>query len=269
MNEGYRQGATGQTKLRPLHEAMNQAIAVKLGSNYTAQGFGVGDGVECTVKTPNGGHWKPDLFVRRSSMPKTSTLTNGAVIDYKIPFSNVNQNIMNYISAFRSEASLVRPHGTLFGGLIMVNEQIPYFCKDGVIDKIETPGVKIVKELQSHAKTNAALDGAPDLIGLCVYRLADFDYSKIFTKDEYTEALANYDGKIEFAPIEGIKSDGKFIFNDFIGFIDRYTELVSIRFSGTSKEDSYANLFLRTPLEDQKRYLIEHNLLMDVKPYQL
>ena len=269
MNEGYRRGATGPTKLKPLHEAMNQAIALKLGSDYTAQGYGVGEGVECTVKTPNGGHWKPDLFVRRSSMPKTSSLTNGGTVDYKIPFSNVNQNIINYIGTFRSSASLVRPHGTLFGGFIMVNEQVPYFDKKGVVVKIETPAIKIVKELQSYAKTHNALDGAPDVIGLAVYRLTDFDYSKIFTKDEYIEALSDYNGKVEFVSIEGIKSEGNFLFNDFNGFIDKYVELVNKKFSGTSKEDSYANLFLRTPVEDQKRYLIEHNLLMDVKSYQL
>ena len=190
MNKGYRKGATGKAKIYPLHVKLNGAIRKTLGKNFSTLGYGGDKEAECTIRSQSG-HWKPDGFFGLKSQVNKGVL-KGGTIDYKAPYSNIMQNIGNTISALRSEAAVVRPAGNLFTGFIMVPETAPYFSSDGTIKYFENPARKFAKDLDNFANSDSSLDGSPDLIGFCAYRLPDLDTSKLKTKEEYTEALSNY-----------------------------------------------------------------------------
>ena len=263
MNRGYQKSATGRAKIYPLHAEVNKAIRKRLGRNFSTFGYGGDNEVECTIKSQSG-HWKPDGFFGLKSQVSKGIL-RGGTIDYKAPYSNVYQNIGNVISALRSEAAVVRPAGNLFTGFVMVPETVPYFNSDGTVRNLESPARKFAKDLNAFANSDSSFDGSPDLIGFCAYRLPGLDLSKIKTKDEYTKALAEYNGRIEYVNLEGIKSNGKFIFNNPDEFVKRYSEMVSEHFSENASVEEYMKLFSQTPIEDQIKYLMQQGKLATAK----
>jgi hypothetical protein len=268
MSTGYHDiGATSKAKIRPLHVKESMLILEKLGDKYDFMGYGGASDKEMNLTNDANQSWRPDAVFYRCNGINLDGAAKGAAIDYKGPFSNIIQNIDNYFKMFLSEASIVRPMDYLFAPFVMIPETAPYFSKDGVVMKLEKPAKPMIDKLRSLAETENAMDNAADLVGLCVYRLDDFDYDKIFTKEDYEKALLNYKGKISYAEVAGVKTTGRFIFNDPNLFAEKYAKMITEKFSGTSKEDSFARLFLETSVTDQVEYLRAHGKLPFVPSY--
>lgn len=266
MNCGYRESARGRAKTYPLHSEMNRKILENLGGDFDGRGDGMLEESEHTIVTECGS-WKPDGFFHSQVGNFDLIKPKGGTVDYKAPYSNINQNILNMSRILKGEASTIRPYGYEFSAFVITPDKVPYFDENGVVTKIEDVGKKLVDEMFQYSKLRSSLDCAPDLIGMCVYKMTDFDYKSIFTKGDYAKAVSEYDGPIEYVYYPGIESNDRFIYNDPDKYASVYSNMIRSEFSGTSKRKTFAELFQETPYEEQEKYLVEHGKLTFIPAY--
>lgn len=261
MNKGYHDGERTKGKVEPLHSAMNGLILGHLGDGYEGHGYGMADQSEYTLRTSTNSKWRPDGFFHREVSDISLTQPKGGAVDYKAPYSNFWQNNQNAIKTLSGEATKVRPYGNIFGAFIMAQDQIPYFDKGGKFIKLENCSKNVVSEWRKWAMTDNSIDGAPDIVGVCIYHLNGFDYSKVFDKEDYADELDRFNGSVDFVDIEGVTQTDRFILNNPRLFAENFSKMLRNRFGGTMKKKSFFELFLETPIAEQERYLIEHGKL--------
>lgn len=266
MNCGYRESVSGTAKTYPLHSEMNRKILANLGDDFDGRGNGMVEEREHTIVTECGS-WKSDGFFHPHVGDFDLTKPKGGAVDYKAPYSNINQNVYNTSRILKGEASTIRPFGYEFSAFVVVPDKVPYFNDDETVTKIENIGKKVVDEMLQYSSLTSSLDCAPDLIGVCVYKMTDFNYDDIFTKDDYAKAISEYDGPIEYVYYPGIESNGRFIYNDPDKFASVYAEMIKSKFSRTSKGKTFVELFQETSYEEQEKYLIEHGKLTFIPAY--
>lgn len=104
------------------------------------------------------------------------------------------------------------------------------------------------------------MDNSFDLLGICVYELPEFDFTDIFTKDDYKTALLNYKGSIRYCKTD-VKSDDKFIVNDPYLYARKAAELVKANFGPKSSDERLNDLFKNLSKEEKVRILQEAQLL--------
>lgn len=267
MNKGYYCGERTRNKIEPLHSTMNNLILENLGNGYEGHGYGMVDQSEYTLRTDTNSKWRPDGFFHREVSDISLTQPKGGALDYKAPYSNFWQNNQNAIKALSGEATKVRPYGNIFGAFIMVQDRAPYFDKEGKFVKLENFSKNVVSEWEKWALTNNSIDGAPDIVGVCIYHLNGFDYSKVFDKEDYANELNEFNGTVDFVEVEGVTSTDRFVFNNPNLFAENFSKMLKNRFGGTEKSKSFFELFLETPISEQEKYLVEHGKLSYVPSY--
>ncbi len=266
MNCGYRESARGRAKTYPLHSEMNIKILENLGGDFDARGDGMPEENEHAIMTECGS-WKPDGFFYPQVDNFDLIKPKGGAVDYKAPYSNIAQNVLNMSRILKGEASTIRPYGYTFSAFLLIPDRVPYFDDNNVLIRIEEIGRKLAGEMLQYSKLSNSLDCSPDLIGMCVYKMTDFNYNTIFTKDDYANALSEYDGPIEYVYYPEIKSEGRFIYNNPNEYAFIYANMIKSKFSGTSKRKSFAELFQETPYEEQEKYLISQGKITFIPTY--
>lgn len=267
MNKGYFESSRGKEKVYPMHSHINKLISSTLGKNYDGHGYGLMNENEFVLTTNSNVKWKPDGFFHLEVPDISLVIPKGLAIDYKAPFSNILQNDQNFLKALSGEATRTRPYGNLFAAFIMVPETAPYFTKEGKLDHMEKCAESVVSEWKKWALSDNSIDGSPDLVGVCVYRLKGFDYSNIFDREDFINLLKDFNGVVEFAETKsGITTD-RFIYNDIVLFAKNAAKMLVNKFGGTKKDKTFADLFLETPISEQEKYLVEHGKLTYVPSF--
>lgn len=210
--------ARSNEKLKILHAKIATDLTQKLGNEFEVKSYGVGDG-------------KEESFVGRyyDKAVDISVLQNGvgrAGVAVKFVMSNYAQNANNYFEGMLGETANLRSNGLPYFQILIVPESMPYFKKDGSIDKIEElKAHHLHKYLKLFEDNVENFFHTPNKTLLVVVKLPEFSHAR--DKDEY-KALCSGETlqysqkfKAEFENKNSARFEGSVIFNDYERFLNK------------------------------------------------
>ena len=117
-------------KLKPLHGAIAQDLATKLGKRYEVWSQGYGNDKEASV-TGRYVNKNVDITVKRNDNVV-------AGIGVKFVMQNYSQNSNNYFENMLGETANIRCNNVPYFQIFIILDKLPYYENNGVIKKWET-----------------------------------------------------------------------------------------------------------------------------------
>lgn len=244
LEEGYKNyllvHARSSKKIIPIHKCISEILQDKLGNGFKIKSMGIGDNKEYNFE---GKYYNKDLDITilKDNKPISA-------LEFKFVTSNYKQNSNNYFENMLGETANVKRNGLLYGQILILKEQMPYFSTDKKqftkIEKINETNLKKYFKLSIDNAEN--LYHKPDIIFIGFVETGDEnriihaknDKEKIiktkFNKDELLPLV-----KLKFLSIDELKEDfsedmKNFLIkhNDFDAFIEAFVNLTKDKIYG-------------------------------------
>lgn len=203
-------------KLGPLHGAIAQDMAERLGEKYQIRSQGYQYGKECTI---NGRYMdkKVDITILQDNIPICG-------IAVKFVMQNYSQNSNNYFENMLGETANIRANKCPYFQLFMIPDKLPYYTKGGAFKHWETIS-------NNNLHKYCILDNDdPDLFyhtpnKTLIYILHLPDIGKIKTKDDYlnkySELLTSNEGNNFITTSSPLSFSKSLILNDYTTFAEK------------------------------------------------
>jgi hypothetical protein len=112
-------------KLKPLHGAIAQDIANRLGNNYIVKSQGYGDDKEASIK----GRYVDKMV--DITIKDRSTRHDVAGIAVKFVMQNYSQNSNNYFENMLGETANIRTANCPYFQIFIILDKLPYYKNSG------------------------------------------------------------------------------------------------------------------------------------------
>ncbi len=207
-------------KLKPLHGAIAQDIAERLGEKYQVFSQGYKEGREALVPGRYYGK-RVDIAIRRGER-----MVCGIAV--KFVMQNYSQNSNNYFENMLGETANIRSGNCPYFQIFIILDKLPYYRKDNTIAHWETfSGHNAEKYLTLSRDDTERYLHTPNKTLVCVVHVPDGE--NITTLQEYLRFYASNKPKVEFSRQEYGQLDGAVILNDYETFVEKvYHTILSL-----------------------------------------
>lgn len=206
-------------KLKPLHGAIAQDIADRLGNNYIVKSQGFGDGKEACIK----GRYVNkivDITVRNKA-----TGEDIAGIAVKFVMQNYSQNSNNYFENMLGETANIRTANCPYFQIFIILDELPYYKSNGELSKWEEfTSHNIMKYcLLSHDNTSCFFHTPNKTLIYVVHVSPDAGKHNIHNKADYLNFFQTHAPKVRLSTNQypKIKPNGTVILNDYESFTSK------------------------------------------------
>lgn len=204
-------------KLKPLHGAIAEDIARKLGDGYTVKSQGYGDDREAAIE----GRYmdkKVDITVERTNGDGTTKAVAGIAV--KFVMQNYSQNSNNYFENMLGETANIRSNKCPYFQIFIILDKLPYYKKDKTITKWETFSQHNAEKYITLSKDNADLFfHTPNKTLIYVVHVPDCD--RLQTQQEYMAHYAALDRGVSVSPQRFDSLGSSVIINDWEAFLEK------------------------------------------------
>lgn len=198
-------------KLKPLHGAIAQDIANRLGRDYSVVAQGYEEDKEGEIQ---GRYFKKKVDI---TIKKGKEEIAGVAV--KFVMQNYSQNSNNYFENMLGETANLRSNKRLYFQIFIILDTLPYYDRSRKITKWETITLHQLAKYKMLSKDNTdVFFHTPNKTMFCVVHIPS--NTKLKTLDEY---MRYYGGKkvvVKPTLITGM-GNGTVIVNDYEKFIDK------------------------------------------------
>ncbi|MBQ8423472.1 MAG: hypothetical protein IJY36_04360 [Coprobacter sp.] len=206
-------------KLKPLHGAIAQDIAERLGKNYLVKSQGYGDDREASIK----GRYVEkmvDITIKDKNSQK-----DVAGIAVKFVMQNYSQNSNNYFENMLGETANIRTANCPYFQIFIILDRLPYYKNSGELSKWEEfTDHNISKYCRlSYDDVNCFFHTPNKTLIYVVHPQPEVNEAIVDTKQDY---LRHYRRNIPTMVLSrhkypSIAPDGAVILNDYENFINK------------------------------------------------
>lgn len=208
-------------KLKPLHGAIAQDIAYRLGNAYEvwSQGYGKDKEADMTGRYVNK---KVDITIKHNDKPI-------AGIAVKFVMQNYSQNSNNYFENMLGETANIRCNKLPYFQIFIILDKLPYYKKDKTISKWETFTDHNIAKYVSLSNDNIDLYlHTPNKTLICVVHLPE-PTQEISSASEYINYYSSRKTKLQYTTHQYDNFGQAVILNDYETFMDKvYHTILSI-----------------------------------------
>ena len=203
-------------KLKPLHGAIAQDIATRLGNDFEVKSLGFNQGHEETI---------PGRYIDKKV--DITIMANGVAVGgiaVKFVMQNYAQNANNYFENMLGETANIRAAQCPYFQIFIIPYKIPYYDRNGLFKRWETFGAaRIQKYLKLDADDPNVSFHSPDKLLLYILQLPEV--GDVENKSEYVTKckceIDNRNGSDYLQAINEGSFDRSVILNDYEKFIDK------------------------------------------------
>lgn len=214
-------------KLKPLHGAIAQDIANRLGSDYIVKSQGYGDDKEASIK----GRYVDKMV--DITIKDRSTRHDVAGIAVKFVMQNYSQNSNNYFENMLGETANIRTANCPYFQIFIILDKLPYYKNSGELAKWEEfTDHNITKYCRlSYDDVDNFFHTPNKTLIYVVHTMPEVNEYEVFTKTEYLE---HYRRNIPTMSLSrhrypSIAPDGAVILNDYEKFINKVYHTIMAR----------------------------------------
>lgn len=202
-------------KLKPLHGAIAQDLAGRLGAGFTVKSQGYGDGREASIE----GRYtykKADIAVKHNDTQKC------AGIAVKFVMQNYSQNSNNYFENMLGETANIRAANCPYFQILVIPDKLPYYKRTGELLKWEEfTDRNVTKYVRLSFDDTGRFRHTPDKTLICVVHIKpEADEDTVSSKKKYLEYYRIHSPVVEFSKREYpcLAAGGTVILNDYEEF---------------------------------------------------
>ena len=199
-------------KLKPLHGAIAEDLARRLGKNYDVWSQGYGQDREAEIK----GRYmekKVDITIKHNN----SSIAGIAV---KFVMQNYSQNSNNYFENMLGETANIRCNRFPYFQIFIILDRLPYYDKKKNIKKWETFTEHNISKYVALAKDNVDMFyHTPNKTLIYVVHIPDND--DLYTLDDYLHFYQEHPFNVEVSKHHYSLEGNAVIINDFEEFMDK------------------------------------------------
>ena len=212
-------GSRSNEKLKILHGAIAQDLKERLGDSYSIQSLGIGNGKEMKID----GRYidkAVDITILKQKKPI-------AGIGVKFVMQNYSQNSNNYFENMLGETANIRCANIPYFQIFIIPDNLPYYKKDGTIQKWEEFTVHNSAKYLTLSKDDIQTSiHTPTKTLLFVVHLPEIQ-DEVHDKHEYT---SYYEQRNDFLVSESHADYGDFssavVHNDYEDFADKVVHYI-------------------------------------------
>lgn len=214
-------------KLKPLHGAIAQDIATRLGTNYIVKSQGYGDNREASIK----GRYI-DKMVDITIKDK-HTQKDVAGIAVKFVMQNYSQNSNNYFESMLGETANIRAANCPYFQIFIILDKLPYYKNSGELSKWENfSDHNITKYCRLSFDNVDYFYHTPNkTLIYVVHTMPEINEYQVSTKNDYLEYYRNNIPTMRLSGHQypSIAPDGAVILNDYEMFISKVYHTIMAR----------------------------------------
>ena len=212
-------GSRSNEKLKILHGAIARDLKERLGDGYSVQSLGVGNGKEMKID----GRYidkAVDITILKNYKPI-------AGIGVKFVMQNYSQNSNNYFENMLGETANIRCANIPYFQIFIIPDKLPYYKKDGTIQKWEEFSVHNSEKYLTLSKDDIQTSiHTPTKTLLFVVHLPEIEV-EVRDKNEYT---SYYEQSDDFFVSESRAEYGNFssavVHNDYEDFAEKVVHYI-------------------------------------------
>ncbi len=214
-------------KLKPLHGAIANDIAEKIGVGYTIKSQGYGDDKEAKIK----GRYVDKMV----DITIKDNITNKPIAGIAVKFvmQNYSQNSNNYFENMLGETANIRTINCPYFQIFIILDKLPYYKNNGELFKWEKfTDHNITKYCKlSYDDTDYSYHTPNKTLIYVVHLIPDAPENAIITKAEYMNYYKKNIPTLQLTQHQypGIKFNGAVILNDYEKFIDKVYHTIMAR----------------------------------------
>lgn len=200
-------------KLKPLHGAIAQDIAERLGPDYEvwSQGFLYDREADMAGRYVNK---KVDITIKHNNKPV-------AGIAVKFVMQNYSQNSNNYFENMLGETANIRCNHCPYFQIFIILDRLPYYKKDKTISKWETFSDHNISKYVKLSQDDIDLYfHTPNKTLIYVVHLPE-PSGEIYTQDEYMHYYRTNGHQLKISSHKYDEFQSAVILNDYEKFIDK------------------------------------------------
>ena len=207
-------------KLKPLHGAIAQDIAHRLGDSYKILSQGYGNDKEGTIE---GRYMNKQVDITISQNKKTI-----AGIAVKFVMQNYSQNSNNYFENMLGETANIRCNRHPYFQIFIILDKLPYYNKDKEIKRWETFTSHNVSKYVNLSNDNVEFSlHTPNKTLIYVVHIPDNE--SLLTKDEYMSFYKSIEYDMEISSCKYEAFGDAVIINDYEQFMNKvYHTILSL-----------------------------------------
>lgn len=207
-------------KLKPLHGAIAQDIAKRLGDEYKIWSQGYAEGKE---KKINGRYIDKNVDI---TIVNIQTERPVAGIAIKFVMQNYSQNSNNYFENMLGETANIRTTNCPYFQIFIILDKLPYYQNNGTIKKWEKITEHNMQKYSVLAKDNIEqFMHTPNKTLIYVVHVSPDISEETKTKEEYMNYYNKHKNKLCIKESENeykeLKKGGNIIFNNYKSFMDK------------------------------------------------
>lgn len=208
-------GSRSNEKLKVLHGAIAADLINKLGTDYSVSSLGFGKGKEAKIQ---------GRYINKNVDITIHNKAGEAIAGVGIKFvmQNYSQNSGNYFENMLGETANIRSCKIPYFQIFIIPDKIPYYKKDGTLQKWETFSERNAHKYQILSKDNIdTFVHTPNKTLLFVIKLPEIDVA-ISNNGEYCQYYNNL-SKLVVTKTDSIYKDfdNSVILNDYAIFIEK------------------------------------------------
>lgn len=207
-------------KLKPLHGAIAQDIAKRLGDEYKIWSQGYGEDKEIKI---NGRYIDKNVDI---TIVNKQTERPVAGIAIKFVMQNYSQNSNNYFENMLGETANIRTANCPYFQIFIILDKLPYYQNNGTIKKWEKFTGRNIHKYSVLAKDNIEqFMHTPNKTLIYVVHVSPDIPEETKTKEEYMNYYNKHKNKLCIKESENeykeLKKGGNIIFNNYKSFMDK------------------------------------------------
>lgn len=207
-------------KLKPLHGAIAQDIAKRLGDEYKIWSQGYDEDKEIKI---NGRYIDKNVDI---TIVNKQTERPVAGIAIKFVMQNYSQNSNNYFENMLGETANIRTANCPYFQIFIILDKLPYYQKNGTIKKWEKITEHNMQKYSVLAKDNIEqFMHTPNKTLIYVVHVSPDIPEETKTKEEYMNYYNKHKNKLCIKKSENeykeLKKGGNIIFNNYKSFMDK------------------------------------------------
>ena len=207
-------------KLKPLHGAIAQDIAKRLGDEYKIWSQAYAEGKE---KKINGRYIDKNVDI---TIVNKQTERPVAGIAIKFVMQNYSQNSNNYFENMLGETANIRTTNCPYFQIFIILDKLPYYQNNGTIKKWEKITEHNMQKYSVLAKDNIEqFMHTPNKTLIYVVHVSPDISEETKTKEEYMNYYNKHKNKLCIKESENeykeLKKGGNIIFNNYKSFMDK------------------------------------------------
>ena len=207
-------------KLKPLHGAVAEDVATRLGTNYEVWSQGYGADKE---KKINGRYIEKAVDITIVDKESKKPVTG---IGIKFVMQNYSQNSNNYFENMLGETANIRAAGCPYSQIFIILDRLPYYNREGVLAKWEEFTDHNMSKYSALSNDNInTFYHTPNKTLIYVVHIDPIVNDRTSTKTEYMDFYTKNKDVLTISisthQYKEVMVDGTVIMNDYEKFIEK------------------------------------------------